>query len=142
MSFLALTSGARTRCSLHKDGRRISRRVMSGVFAAMCILLLGYGSIAAPGPFGKLVAPAASHVLTTRDIREATIFEQPLQPTGDPTDQENQALFQALKQFSQRTERDDFSSLTGFLRQYPDSAWAPALEVQLGRECYRVGRYS
>jgi len=142
VSFLHLTSHRRTPLSLYKDARGLLSKTVQRGFTTISIFLFVYGSTAAPGPFVNLVSSPSSHVLTAREIHDTTIFEQPLVPTGDPTDQENQALFQALKRFSQRTVRDDFSSLTGFLRQFPDSVWAPALEVQLGREFYRVGRYS
>jgi hypothetical protein len=86
--------------------------------------------------FGLSAAPSAL------EISQAHIFDEPLIPNREPTQAENQALVAALEQFAQRTVRDDFSSLTQFLVQYPDSPWAVALETQLGSEYYRVARYS
>src|SRR5262249_59966096 len=76
------------------------------------------------------------------EFRQAVFFDELLWPGREPTLEENRALLAALERFGQRTVRDDFSSLTEFLAQNPNSPWAVALETQLGSEYYRVGRYS
>jgi len=76
------------------------------------------------------------------EITQAQFFDEPLIPSREPSLSENQALVVALERFAQRAVRDDFSSPAEFLEHNPDSAWAMALETQLGSEYYRVGRYS
>lgn len=71
-----------------------------------------------------------------------THFDSPLIPVRQPTALEDETLVAALERFGYRTVRDDFSALTEFLEQNPNSAWSPALETQMGGEYYRVGRYS
>ena len=85
---------------------------------------------------GLSIEPSAT------EISQAQLFDQPLIPVREPAAAENQALIAALEGFKERTVRDDFSRLTQFLEQNPDSPWGPALQAQLGDEYYRVGRYS
>jgi RHS repeat-associated protein len=79
---------------------------------------------------------------TTEDICAAVLFDHPLMPVGEPTDQQNQDLLLAVQAFARRTVRDDFSGLTAFLALHPENPWAIAVETQLGQEFYRSGRYS
>lgn len=79
---------------------------------------------------------------STTEISRARVFSEPLQPTRMPTEVENQALLQGLSKFAARSERDDFSGLTEFLTQHPESAWAVALLMNLGMEYYNTGYYS
>jgi RHS repeat-associated protein len=76
------------------------------------------------------------------EISQAQFFDTPLIPSREPMPAENQALVAALERFARRTVRDDFSSLNGSIDRDPNSAWSLALQVQLGSEYYRVGRYS
>ena len=79
---------------------------------------------------------------STTEISRARVFSEPLQPTRLPTEAENQALLQGLSKFAARSERDDFSGLTKFLTEHPDSVWAVALLMNLGMEYYNTGYYS
>lgn len=79
---------------------------------------------------------------STTEISRARVFSEPLQPTRLPTEAENQALLQGLSKFAARSERDDFSGLTKFLTEHPDSVWAVALLTNLGMEYYNTGYYS
>lgn len=87
----------------------------------------------------KLQLPPQS---STTEISRARVFSEPLQPTRSPTEAENQALLQGLSKFAARSERDDFSGLTKFLTEHPDSVWAVALLMNLGMEYYNTGYYS
>jgi YD repeat-containing protein len=80
---------------------------------------------------------------TPQDIFLARLFEEPLVPVGaDPAPAETAALASALEAYAKRSDPEDFSSLTGFLRTYPNSAWNAALLTNLGLEYYNTGRYS
>lgn len=99
------------------------------------------------GPIGKAEPPQKSlHPplnITTQDISRARVFEEPLVPMGtDPTPTENAALAAALHGYARRAGPDDFFSLTGFLADYPHSAWNAALLTNLGLEYYTAGHYS
>jgi YD repeat-containing protein len=79
----------------------------------------------------------------TQEICHARLFEEPLAPIGvDPTPVENAALSAALLGYSKRTGPDDFSSLTGFLNDHPESPWNVALLTNLGLEYFHTGHYS
>jgi RHS repeat-associated protein len=80
---------------------------------------------------------------TPEEIFLKRLFEEPLVPIGgDPTPAENVALRVALAGYSDRTNPDDFSSITGFVDVYPNSYWNPALLTNLGLEYYNSGYYS
>ena len=80
---------------------------------------------------------------TAQEIFQTQIFEEPLVPIGgEPTLAENAALAVALLDYSKRTSLDDFSSLTGFIEAYPESAWNAVLLTNLGLEYYNTGHYS
>ncbi len=84
-----------------------------------------------------------SPVPTVEEISLARVFEEPLVPVGGvPTAVENAALAAALLGYAQRVGPDDFSSLTSFLDQHPDSPWRAALLTNLGLEYYNTARYS
>src|SRR2546428_533470 len=75
-------------------------------------------------------------------VSQSGVFDAPLLPTRAPADAESLALIDTLGNFRQRTVRDDFSGVEGFLRDFPDSAWALSLRFILGGEYYRTGHYS
>ena len=80
---------------------------------------------------------------TPQDIFLIRIFEEPLVPIADdPAPIETTALATALSNYAQRSEPDDFSSLTGFIEAYPTSLWNAALLTNLGIAYYNIGHYS
>lgn len=80
---------------------------------------------------------------STDSILQCRLFQEPLVFTGaDPTADESSALAQALLDYANRSEPDDFSSLTGFLDDHPTSPWNAALLTNLGLEYYYSGQYS
>jgi RHS repeat-associated protein len=113
---------------------------------SLCLMFSGCMLVAAQTPAASNAARQTVEGLTgdagARAITHAQFFDEPLIPSGEPTRAENETLVAALEQFGQRTVRDDFSRLTEFLDRNPDSPWAVALRTQLGREYFRVGRYS
>jgi YD repeat-containing protein len=80
---------------------------------------------------------------TVDDIFLLRAFEEPLVPIGAaPTSAENEAVAAAVAAYGHRTAADDFSALTDYLEDYPDSAWSAALWTGLGFECFNSGHYS
>jgi RHS repeat-associated protein len=80
---------------------------------------------------------------STEDLGRARIFEEPLVPVGNQQSAlENAALAKALVEYSRRAAHDDFSALTQFLKNHPDSPWAAALLTVLGLEYYNSAYYS
>ena len=70
---------------------------------------------------------------TIQDIFQIRIFEEPLVTIGDhPSSIENTALVSALLNYSKRSNAEDFSSLTGFIKKYPKSPWNAGLLTNLG----------
>lgn len=80
---------------------------------------------------------------TPQDFFRARVFDEPLVPIGgEPSRAENAALATALLRYSQRAGPDDFSSLTSFLREHPESPWCASLLTDLGIEYYNTAHYS
>lgn len=80
---------------------------------------------------------------TKSEILQARVFDEPLVPIGgEPTLAENSALAAALLSYSKRTSPDEFSALTDFLKQHPQSVWRAALLLGLGLEYYNTAHYS
>jgi RHS repeat-associated protein len=92
-------------------------------------------SASQPLPFSA--EPSAEEILRSH------VFEEPLVPVGgEPGPAENAALAGALAYYSKRRGPDDFSSLTVFLDQHPNSPWTAALLTDLGLEYYNTAHYS
>lgn len=80
---------------------------------------------------------------TPEDLFRARLFEEPLVQVGaEAAPAENAALAAALVDYSKRASPDDFSSLTGFLENHPQSPWRVALLTDLGLEYYNTAHYS
>ena len=80
---------------------------------------------------------------SSAEISNARIFDEPLIPMGgEPSIEENLALADALTTYANRTNFDDFTSITGFLDRFPDSKWSGSLLLHLGTEYYNSGYYS
>ncbi|MGA3265516.1 MAG: RHS repeat-associated core domain-containing protein [Verrucomicrobiota bacterium] len=79
---------------------------------------------------------------TTEEIQHVRMFPELLIPTAPASAEDSRALGDALRTFSQRAVRDDFSPLEGFISANPDSAWTASLRLNLGLEYYHTGWYS
>jgi RHS repeat-associated protein len=80
---------------------------------------------------------------TPQEFFKVRVFEEPLVPVGgEPSATENRALAAALQQYSERTSPDDFSALTKFLDQHPQSPWRAALLTDIGLEYFNTAHYS
>jgi hypothetical protein len=72
---------------------------------------------------------------TEDEFFRARVFAEPLVPIGGkPTASENSALAAALLGYAKRSGPDDFSALTDFLKEHPQSPWAAALLTDVGIE--------
>jgi RHS repeat-associated protein len=66
-----------------------------------------------------------------------------LVPIGDrPSASEIADLAEALRKYAQRSQPDDFGSLTDFLKEHPGSLYRAALLTCLGLEYYKTAYYS
>jgi len=79
---------------------------------------------------------------TDEEIFGAHIFQEPLAPVGQTTEENNRALIEALKSYSNRNHPEDFSSITQFLETYPASPWCASLFLNLGIAYRTTGYFS
>src|SRR5882672_1874819 len=80
---------------------------------------------------------------TEEEIVRVRVFEVPLVAIGaKPSPGENADLASALIGYSKRSGPDDFSALTAFLENHPQSSWNAALLTGLGSEYYNTAHYS
>src|SRR5258705_2458175 len=91
---------------------------------------------------GAIMPARFSKTPTDEEIFRVHFFEEPLVPvTGTGTPGENAALVVALAGFSQRSNADDFSSITNFLKKFPGTRWRGSLLANLGIVYRRSGYY-
>jgi YD repeat-containing protein len=95
---------------------------------------------AAPGPVSP--APRFSADPTQAEIFRAHVFEHPLVPVGIIAAGENKILADVLDRYVRRANPDDHSLLLDFLTQHPNSAWKPALLLNLGIILRQSGYFS
>ena len=89
------------------------------------------------------LATTLSEEPTAEELRSVHWFPEPLVPAEPaPSAEHNRQLAGALKRFSGRTLRDDFSALEQFTDSFPSSSWTPSLLLNLGLEYYQTGWYS
>ena len=80
---------------------------------------------------------------TVQEISLCRVFQEPLVPIGgEPSADDNAALAKALLGYAKRNGPDDFTSLTDFLEEHPQSPWCAALLTGLGSEYYYTAHYS
>jgi len=96
-----------------------------------------------PPPGAVPQFPSFSIQPTTEEIKSVRVFEEPLIPIGgEPSQDENTALANALLAFANRTNADDFSALTDYLDLAPNEHWYAPVLFTLGSEFYNTGYYS
>jgi YD repeat-containing protein len=96
----------------------------------------------APSPGPVSWVPRFSAQPTEAELSSVPVFSDALAPVGKTTPQENKDLALALTHYAQRTDPADQSSLLDFLQRYPDSAWKPALLLNLGDDWRHQGHFS
>ncbi len=135
--------------SILKKARARFRREVCLFYAALFLIGSAFGQATAqPNPTLPKVEPPKteptfSAIPTTEEIFRAHVFAEPLVPVGgEPTAAENSALTAALLHYAKRSGPDDFSALTGFLSEHPQSPWKAALLTDLGLEYYNTAHYS
>src|SRR5437870_11596137 len=72
----------------------------------------------------------------------AAHFVEPLVAMAPTMEAENRALLRAVTAYEQRSNADDFRSLTGFLSAHPRSGWRAALLTNLGFAYLHYGYFS
>src|SRR5208282_5069590 len=103
--------------------------LFAGVFAVLAI----EPNRTVPKVESPKIGLAFSTNPTPQEFFRAHVFQEPLVPVGgEPGPADNAALAAALVGYSKRSGPDDFSSLTGFLEQHPQSPWTAALQTGLG----------
>jgi YD repeat-containing protein len=145
---------------MNKSCRSIGRWVHCGLLMSALPFAVIDGVSAAPDVDPKPAQPViANHTIpkivppkttlefspspTLEEISRVRVFEEPLVPMGgEPSPLENVALAAALVGYTKRSGPDDFSSLTTFLDQHPQSPWRAALLTGLGTEYYNTAHYS
>ncbi len=86
--------------------------------------------------------PNFSSPPTVAEFFSVHFFQVPLVPVGIPGPEENYALAGALKLYASRSNIEDQTALLNYLKQYPQSAWKPALLVNLGLIWRQTGYFS
>ena len=95
----------------------------------------------APSPVPQSLSFSAQPA--TEELEDARVFSEPLIPIGgDPLQDENTPLANALIAFASRTNSDDFSSLESYLDNNPNGHWKASVLFNLGWEYYNTGYYS
>lgn len=94
-------------------------------------------------PYGQAIPVSFSSEPKDEEFFRVSFFEEPLLPANIAAKPgENQALLYSLASYSQRSSPNDFSSILGFLQNYPDSRWRGSLLAGLGIVYRRTGYYS
>lgn len=110
-------------------------RLLAAVLGVFILLLLTVG-IPAPARAGSdTITPLSTAI-------RAAHFAEPLTRTAPTGIAEDQALLLALADYNKRAAPDDVGALTGFLKDYPHSGWAPALQTNLGITYLHYGYFS
>ncbi|MBL0211557.1 MAG: hypothetical protein IPQ13_11715 [Holophagaceae bacterium] len=106
-------------------------------FPTMMIIVVGASLPGAP----LLLAPAPK--ITTAEIRQLRIFEEPLIPVGSEIIQaENLELHDAVLSYQKGGDAEDLRPFQSFLKAHPASVWAPSLWCNLGITYSRFGYIS
>jgi len=82
---------------------------------------------------------------TDKEFLRTSIFAQPLVPVGSTTPEENRqlgALLVAYEAARRQGDLDAVQPLVAFLSEHPQSAWKPALQIDLGAVYRRTGHFS
>ena len=91
-------------------------------------------------PFSGVQLPSQP---TDQDITYCHAFAEPVVPVGAKTSPpENATLATDIKAYLQRKDHEDMSALTGFLSQYPSSAWRPSLDLNMAEVYFDTGHFS
>jgi len=120
---------------------------LAAVMLSLCVGVVQAEELHRGPTTGKAIPPQSAEALpgnpSVQQIMGCLVFADPLvADAGQPPAQgENAALSVALKKYASRKEADDFSSITGFLFQYPFSTWKVSLLSNLGGLYYRTGYF-
>lgn len=148
----------RTKGQLTRIGKRhfLARCIATFIVASvLCSTLVGSLQAAARGPLHvnhtvPTVEPPAplvfSSLPTDAEFLHTGLFAEPLAPVAATTPEENRALAKAILAYRDATQSsgasDAVDPLLTFLGSHPDSAWAPALQLNLGIVYRQTGHFS
>jgi len=142
------------RLGKHIVGRAPRRKHWPLVAFLLSVFLLAGGCgftlknappVAAQSP---AVASSATRQVLSLDqqVQAVGIFREPLIAVGGQAPEEQSrsllAAVAAYQQSTQKREPEDLSSLEAFLKKYPDSPWAPSLQLNCGLLYHQTGQYS
>lgn len=88
------------------------------------------------------LAPIFSTQPRAAEITRARVFEEPLLPLGDTTENENAALADAVLAYLAARTPDNVEPFDRFFGRFPESAWRPSLLVNVGLVYRRTGYFS
>jgi RHS repeat-associated protein len=121
---LLIRTGTRRRC-IDTDGVVVTSSTFSSATSQSGLAICSLGT-----------SPTAADIFGLR------VFEEPLCPTGDPTDAENRDLTAALRAFMNSPATRNYTALWSFVRARPKSVWNIALLTNMGIALFRTGSYS
>jgi len=77
-------------------------------------------------------------------VNGGSYFKQRLVPVGPtlPSEAESQVLFEVLTQWRVQGDQAGLPALEKFVEEFPDSAWAPSIRINLGHLYRERGRYT
>jgi tetratricopeptide (TPR) repeat protein len=117
---------------------RIGRQLIAiSARLALAMLLLGWGF----GPSSGIPSALAADRPAVERISSAHLPERPVAVRAT-SEKEDSALLLAIAAYDKRSKLDDFSSLTDFLKDHPQSGWTPAVLTNLGLLYLHYGYFS
>jgi len=91
---------------------------------------------------GTIQGASAKENSVDQQIRTSNVFRTQLEMFGPaPSGDQSKSLLAALRQFNTNI-KSGLTASEAFLRQYPNSPWAPSLRVNLAEYYRESGRYS
>jgi len=111
-------------------------------------LLVVFGGLSGCSQSTSPVATSSTRQVLSleQQVQAVGIFREPLIAVGGHAPEEQSrsllAAVEAYQRSTQKREPEDLSTLEAFLKQYPDSPWAPSLRLNCGLLYHQTGQYS
>ena len=140
-----------TSLGLHRDARRFCGAALIALLSAVLVQVSPAANVGAHvnRSVPKVSAPSEltfSSPPTDAEFLRTGLFDEPLAPVGRTTPRENQDLAQAVLAYRDSTResgaRDAVAPLLQFIEAHPNSAWKPALQLNLGMVYRQTGHFS
>src|SRR5579859_2071315 len=140
------------RRTLRSVARVVLTAILLTVFGLECAAAAEGSSVSGRTRHRASQVPSAVHELkfsaaaTDDEFLRTGLFIEPLAPTSGTSTRENRELAQALLAYRDLVRRtgseDAVEPLLSFLDRHPDSAWKPALLLDLGIVYRQTGHFS